>query len=162
MVQRKMLRLILNARRRTVPANSSNDSISGDVENDANEVDMLEPWPDFLRRTAQWTREQLGRAGLKQWIVQWRQKKWEWAAKLAMPGNDKWSAVATLWQPLIHSSCPRGRKQARPKKRWEEDIVDYLGKAYPEDGRPWHKVARDIEWWLSKTDEFSIEQQIHE
>ncbi len=46
-----------------------------------------------------------------------------------------------------------------PRKDGRKDFVDYLGTAYPEDGRPWHKVAQDMECWLSKTDEFSIDEQ---
>ena len=54
--------------------------------------------------------------------------KRDWAAKLVESGVDKWSARATLWQSLLHSSVPCGRRQARPKKRWEQDVADYVFK----------------------------------
>ena len=152
-LQRKMLRMVLNARRRTVtPGSSSNDSSAAKDENDAAE---FESWPDFLKRTAQWTDEQLEKANLCQWSVQWRRIKWKWAAKLADAENSKWSAVATMWQPLLHSRFPCGRLQARPKKRWEQDIVDFLASNCPEESKKWTELAKDQGWWLSRTEAFA-------
>ena len=154
-LQRKMLRMVLNARRRVICTGSSDASASADISDQDSDTSNLEPWVDFLRRTAQWTDEQLQKAGLSQWIVAWKKKKWQWAAKLMKDDADKWSVRATLWQPLLHSSAPRGRKQARPKKRWEQDFVDYLKNAWPENDRNWHELARDEEWWMSQTEAFA-------
>ena len=148
-----MLRMVMCARRRTLPSSSSGSSTEHD---DGDEEDghpqLLESWPDFLRRTAQWTDEQLGKAGLNNWVATWRSRKWKWAAQVAAESNRKWSAVATRWQPLLHSKCQCGRRQARPKKRWDQDFVEYLERALPGDARPWHELARDAQWWLQQTE----------
>ncbi len=157
-VQRKMLRMVLNAKRWTVSADSSNEPSGGDEteSKDESETQVLEPWPDFLKRTVKWTEEQLEKAGVDEWIAIWRARKWRWAAKVAAVDNQKWSAVATWWQPLLHSSCQRGRRQARPKKRWEQDFIDYLSEAYPQEVRPWYEVAGDQERWLARVEEFAV------
>ena len=67
-LQRKMLRLVLNAKRRPVVATTSSET---DKDEEDSEADELEPWRDFLRRTAQWTDEELEKAKLKKWTVQW-------------------------------------------------------------------------------------------
>ena len=72
-------------------------------------------------------------------------------------GADKWSGRATLWQPLLHSSSSRGRVQARPKKRWEQDFADYVAKTFPQDDKRWQDLARDKEWWLAAIDKFASE-----
>ena len=54
-----MLRMVLNARRRRATPEPSLDS---DPEVEDIKGDLLEPWPDFFRRTAQWTEEQLSKA----------------------------------------------------------------------------------------------------
>ena len=59
-------------------------------------------------------------------------RQWTWALKLADPESSKWSAVATKWHPPLHSGTTCGRRQARPKKRWDQDIVDYLARVQPE------------------------------
>ena len=84
-----------------------------------------------------------------------KRKKWVWAANLMEKGVAKWSAIATLWQPLLHSSVPRGRRQARPKKRWEQDLVDYVAKARPQPDKSWQDLARDSDWWEAEADRFA-------
>ena len=108
-----------------------------------------------MRRTAQWTEQQLEKAGLKQWTVQWKARKWRWAAALLQSENSKWSAKATLWQPELHSSALRGRRQARPKKRWEQDFVDYIRNILPEADSTWQDLAKDRQWWLAETEKFA-------
>ena len=151
-VQRKMLRMVLNARRRTVAPGSSSDQ---DVEEEESEVDELETWQDFLERTAQWTDEQLQKANLCQWTESCRKKKWQWACKMVSEEDSKWSIVSTLWCPFLHSNHRCGRRQARPKKRWDQDIIDYLKEARPDDADQWHELAKDKSWWLSHTDDFA-------
>ena len=60
---------------------------------------------------------------------------------------NKWSAISTRWQPLIHTKGPKGRAQARPRKRWEQDIVEYLAQALPVAGISWQQVALNEESW---------------
>eukprot|EP00973_Karenia_brevis_P094805 12424261-Karenia_brevis.AAC.1 len=59
--QRKMMRLILNAKRRKLHSSSDEDE---DAEaNEDLDREELEPWPEFLRRTARWAEEHLQAAG---------------------------------------------------------------------------------------------------
>ena len=113
--QRKMLRLILNAKRRKV---YSTDDAEGEAD-----TEKLEEWSEFLRRAARLAEEQLQSAGVKEWLQISKQRKAAWAAKLERQ-PDKWSARATLWCPLLHSSSKRGRPQAHPCKRWSDDFKD--------------------------------------
>ena len=158
-LQRKMLRMVLNAKRRILtPEPSSATDVEADKddgEDEYSEPDELEPWQEFLQRTARWTEEQLDKANLQQWTVQWRRRKWAWAAKLLDKDNHKWSAVATKWQPLLHTDGPCGRRHARPKRRWEQDFVDYLRVACPSELRHWHELAADQNWWESHSETFA-------
>ena len=156
-LQRKMLRMVLNARRHTVHSSTSGASVSAEAADHESDASYLEPWSDFLRRTAQWTDQQLKDAGLSQWTVQAKRRKWKWAAQLMDNAANKWSAIATQWQPLLHSSHPRCRRPARPKKRWEQDLVDYIKKVLPESGSFWQDAARDKNWWLGETERFANE-----
>jgi hypothetical protein len=151
-VQRKMLRMVLNAKRRVLSTTTDGNSSSTD---DSSETDHLEPWPDFLKRTAKWTEEQLEKADIEEWSVQWRRRKWKWALRLANTAHDKWSVAATKWQPLVHSKYLCGRRQARPKRRWEQDFVDFLKSARPEESQDFLKVAQEGKWWLSHADSFA-------
>ena len=140
-----------------VAASTEDSEKEGEEDAKGSEIELeLEPWADFLKRTAQWTEEQLEKANLCQWTAQWRRRQWHWASKLMDKANNKWSAVATKWEPLIHSSCPSGRLQARPKKRWEQDFRDYLRVALPDEKRHWHELAADTKWWDSQCESFVL------
>ncbi len=153
-VQRKMLRMVLNAKRWKLEATSSQESEGAELD-EADDTDALEPWSDFLKRTARWTEEQLSKAGQKEWLAVWRERQWKWAGKLMTKDTHKWSSVATLWQPLIHSGGPRGRAQARPKKRWNQDFVDFMEREFPDRRGEWHAMARNDEEWASLGEQFA-------
>ena len=100
-VQRRMLRLVLNSRRRRVQlsdtSQESDDGGIGEEEGHDEQLHLLEPWHEFLRRTACSTEEQLKAAGQKEWLTIWRTRQWNWARKLVNEDSHKWSATATKW-----------------------------------------------------------------
>lgn len=148
-----MLRMVLNAKRWRLEVTSSQGSACAD-EDDDQEVDFLESWPKFLKRTARWTESQLKEAGQSEWLDIWKRRQWAWAGKLATRDAEKWSATATLWQPLLHSSQPRGRPRARPRKRWEQDIVSFLVQEAPGNHDRWYLQAQDQRRWSELADKF--------
>ena len=147
--------MVLNAKRRTICSSSSSTTDDDKEEDEESEPKELEPWPVFLKRTARWTEDQLEKANLQQWTAQWRKRKWTWAAKLLEHGDRKWSSIATMWQPLLHASGPCGRRQARPKRRWEQDFLEYLQATCPNETTHWHELAADRKWWGAHTEAFA-------
>ena len=107
--QRKMLRMVLHAKRRRTAGNTGDDNV--------------EPWAEFLQRSAKWVEQKLQDTGQQEWLDIWRQRQKKWDQKLAAR-KQRWSAVATLWNPLLHSSSRRGRAKARPVKRWKEQLEE--------------------------------------
>ena len=125
------------------------------TDNDENATEdeaVLEPWPEFLKRTARWTEEQLKVAGQSEWLTTWRTRQWRWAHKLVTHEESKWSAIATHWNPLLHSDAPRRRAQARPRKRWIQDIGDFL-EAKTHNSESWMLLALDEETWMSNAND---------
>ena len=138
-IQRKMPRMVLNAKRRVIHTDQADSST--DTSDHDSVSSTLEPWVEFLRRTARWIDEQLQKAGLSQWIVLWKRRKWQWAGQILRDNNDKWSRRAMLWQPWVHSKIVCGRRQARPEKRWEDDFVKHIDKISPVHGKDWIGLA---------------------
>ena len=123
----------------------SNDGI--EAEEDEEQLYLLEPWHDFLSRTSRWSEEHLKAAGQKEWLTIWRARQWNWATRLVNDDSQKWSATATQWQPPLHCWKPSGRLQARPRKRWEQDLVDFLAFWKPGSRETWQELAaRPSEW----------------
>ena len=107
-----------------------------------------------MKCTAQWTEEELKKANIEEWSAQWRRRKWKWDVKLADPENGKWSATITKWQPWLHSQYLCSRRQARPKRRWDQDFLDYL-KSDGTQTKEWFHLAREKKWWTAQTDAFA-------
>ena len=128
--QRKMLRLILGSRRK--PSVTED----GDVES----------WVDWLRRTTHEAEDRLAKLNMDDWITIHRQKKLEWARKLAMEESITWAGRLAEWQPDHFTYT---RRQARPRRRWSDDICDSL-KAIGVD-KDWMNALRDDAVWCLLT-----------
>ena len=150
--QRKMMRMILNAKRRTLALESCSEHSKEDGRSSYEEQEVLEPWPEFLKRTAEAADRQAKNAGILEWSVACRRRKWKWAQGLLTTGNSKWSSVATSWKPTLHSSVPANRSRSRPKKRWTDDIELFIKKKFPEERRPWQELAKDLQWWRKSSE----------
>lgn len=128
-------------------SNDSNDrnDINSDVDSqstddvdsttcDANNLDDLgptadedlEPWPDFIKRATRVAEESIQKLGIEEWTVALYKRKWRWANRIASHSSDRWTRLAAEWQPELHDGRPTIRKQARPRRRWEDDITLFL------------------------------------
>lgn len=155
--QRKMLRMVLGVKRRVEETNSS-DSGSNDTnegQSEASTEGALEPWSDFLARTAKLVEDRLAAAGEEEWRKTWCRRKCHWAGRLARTERHKWSHTALIWNPSLHRQTGGRRAQARPHKRWDEDFAKVL--QYRGVIKPWLEVAQDRKVWESFEEDFVLQ-----
>eukprot|EP00973_Karenia_brevis_P041109 5688248-Karenia_brevis.AAC.1 len=70
-----------------------------------------------------------------------------------MSGN-RWAYKALNWDPVTKPTTP-GRKQARPKKRWNTDICKFLLEQGLEiEGNSWQSLAKNPETWNALENDF--------
>jgi hypothetical protein len=84
--------------------------------------------------TNKWIRQV---SGVQDIVEHIKKQKWRWSGHIARMQDNRWTKLATEW-------IPRGTKRlrARPKTRWEDDIMKMLGVT-------WGRVARDRQVWKS-------------
>ena len=145
-MQRKMLRMVLGSRRRLaraedVEATSSDRPASEDNDDEDSSQCELEPWKDFLKRVTYLAEERATAAGLNEWLTTWRRKQWRWAPD----DHKKWSNTALHWCPELHASRSNVRAQARPKKKWTDDLHGYLSDLGIT--QPWVDLAQMGDIW---------------
>ena len=58
--------------------------------------------------------------------------KWKLALRIATSPSERWLKKAAGWCPDLSSRYITNRAIGRPKKRWEDDINDFLKQAYEE------------------------------
>ena len=156
-VQRCMLRMVIGAKRRILKEfeGASSESVSEEAgEDDDGDEALLEPWPDFLTRTARLAEEKLEDAGQAEWLELWRRRQWKWAARLVVSEQHIWACKTLLWDPVVHSRRPASRAQSRPRKRWSSDFCQFL--EHEGVTTPWDQYVKDPQAWLSMEDSFVI------
>ena len=121
--QRKMLRMIMGNGRRRLD--------DGEIE----------PWIDWLKRTARAAEQSLETVGCNEWTSTVRKRQWKWAGRVAQMSSNRWAHVALHWTPQWSRGC---RAQARPRMRWEDRIKRFLSSMSIEGG--WHEVAKTPQW----------------
>jgi hypothetical protein len=89
-------------------------------------------------------------AKLKDWIVEQRKRKWEWAGHCARRDDNRWTRRMLDFQ--LKSQRPRGR----PKARWQYDIMKFVEHIeLVEKGETWIELSQSRDVWKSLCDSFT-------
>ena len=131
-VQRKMLRIVFGSRRRQFTeegASRSTSSIASDSNSSSGEHPDLEPWADWLQRTARKLEELCRKLHVRDWVEAHRNAASKWLGQL-QEGKDSWARRALEWELF-----GRTRRAARPRSRWADSW------AYAAPPTPWGRVA---------------------
>eukprot|EP00973_Karenia_brevis_P027228 3756343-Karenia_brevis.AAC.1 len=99
--------------------------------------DTLEPWVEWVRRCTHEAEQQLERLCIQDWVSMQRERKWNWACKLANDVDSKWSKKALNWDPSKDARYHAHRRQSRPHKRWSDDINEHLSKQLGDQEMAW-------------------------
>ena len=147
-----MLRAVLGAKRHVIATSTSSAASDLSAGSHSSEDQELEPWPEFLRRTAMMADAQLQKCNLSDWCTLWRQRQWRWAGNLVQRSRHKWSYRALLWEPLVDCSGGGWRARARPRKRWDDDFKEVIQR----QGKDchWSVVAAQAGEWQRLEAEF--------
>ena len=147
--QRKMLRLILGTgRRKIVRVMLDSDSSNSDSElpeSESTESEMsVEPWTEWITRVTHTAELAAAKAGVRDWVVDQRRRKWQWAGHIARRSDGRWGRKVLDW-------CPHGcRSRGRPVTRWTDALSEYFKVNLDSDINPedyWKPQALDREIW---------------
>jgi len=170
--QRRMLRLVVGTTRRrerpkqmdkkhdgstmSTMCNTHGDEDTFDVSMlmTTPENDVLEPWQDFLRRSNQIAETHARRSGIEEWTTRYLRKKWRWASRIAGHSRDRWTKLATSWEPEFDERRCAIRHHARPRRRWDHEIGAYLQHNEVHKQTHWMHLAQDTDKWHATESKF--------
>ena len=171
--QRRMLRMILGTPRRRLQhagTQPPNDHSSDDINSNTSQSppldhlitlpdeEALEPWPDFIKRATRQAEAMTTKMIMEECAVTFWRRKWRWARRVATQARQRWSRLASTWDPEIADRRPTGRKQGRQRKRWDDDITMFLNTHtddLPPDCPPdWLQVAQRGTLWQHLEESF--------
>ena len=131
----------------------SDTSFRQDTDEEIDTADIEEEeWIEYMKRS---TDEAMERMKVQCWIKTPRRMKWRLAMRIASLPEERWVMKASGWNTELSTKYKTYRAVGRPKKRWEDEINNFLRPERTEDERSnvkknnneWIKTAKDQEGW---------------
>ena len=111
----------------------SEDDVDSGVtfdEDSEKQIDTIEiaeeDWIEHLKRSTVNALDKMERAKIRCWNRTYKKKKWKLALRIATSPSERWLKEAAEWSPDLSPRFKTNRAIGRPRRRWEDDINDFL------------------------------------
>ena len=115
---------------------------------------ILEPWDVWIKRATHTAEARLEKLQILSWNETIRRRRWNWLRHISQLDASRWAKILLHWKPIEHTAttrCGTYRRQARPRKRWTDDLLEYLTckgydrntvlKQMPSDKKVWEQLG---------------------
>ena len=75
--------------------------------------------------------------------------KWKLALRIATSPSERWLNKAAEWNPDLSSRYGTNRAIGRPRKRWEDDINEFLKQEFEENENPIESSNQTNKTWIN-------------
>ena len=94
--------------------------------------------------------------------------KWKLALRIATSPSERWLKKAAEWNPDLSSRYRTNRATGRPRKRWEDDINEFLKQEFEENenenpiersnqtNKNWINIAKDWRRWALSEENYTL------
>ena len=122
-------------------------------------------WIEYSKRSTYIAVERMRTAKIPCWIETHRRMKWRVAMRLASLPDERWAKRAAEWNPGLSIKHQIYRPVGRPKKRWEDEINDFLKPEETEETKgnevfknngTMLKVAKNRERWKAMETGYAV------
>ena len=112
-----------------------------------------EEWIEYIKRSTDEAIEKMENAKIRCWNKTHKRMKWRLALRIASLPSERWIVKAAEWNPELSLKYKTYRATGRPRRRWEDDINEFLKPERTEDeisdverkNNEWIKTAKDQE-----------------
>lgn len=138
-----------------------------DSEKDIDTIEIEEEdWIDYIKRSTADALDKMERAKIRCWNKTHKKMKWKLALRIATSPSERWLKKAADWNPETSSKYMTSRSIGRPKKRWEDDINDFLKQIYDETKKEetrenkisWISAANDRKEWSRLEEKYTLQK----
>ena len=129
-----------------------------------------EDWVEYIKRSTEEAMEKMESAKIRCWNKT-QKMKWKLALRIATSPIDRWLRKAAEWNPELSTRYWITRAIGRPRKRWEDDINEFLKHEFEDTKYPiesnnqtnktWISIAKDRGNWalLEETYTMTVEER---
>ena len=124
-------------------------------EDSEKEIDTIEieeeDWIDYIKRSIAEALDKMERAKIRCWNRTHKKMKWKLALRIATSPSERWLKKAAEWNPELSSRYRTNRAIGRPRKRWEDDINDFLKQNLDEkeNEEPIERKSQNNNIWIN-------------
>ena len=153
----------------------SKDDVDSEVtfdEDSDKEMDTIEieeeDWIEYIKRSIVDALDKMERAKIRCWN-RTQKMKWILALRIATSPSGRWlKKKAAEWNPDLSSRYRTNRAIGRPRKRWEDDINDFLKQVLEEkeneepierriqNNNNWINIAKDWRRWALQEGKYTM------
>ena len=85
-----------------------------------------ENWIDYIKSSTEEAIDKMDDAKIRCWIKTHERIKWRMALRIARSPSERWMVRAAEWNTELSSRYKTYRAIGRPRRRWEDDINEFL------------------------------------
>ena len=119
----------------------------------------------FMERSTKEAEDHMKKMKTPCWIETHRRLKWRMAMRIASLPKERWTSKIIDWNPGLDIKIRANRSVGKPKKRWEDDINEFLRAEETEEAKgndlkkqlhyTWKTHAKKHKEWKAKEDKFA-------
>ena len=104
----------------------SDVSFQDEVDEEIDATENEEDWIEFIKRSTKEAEEHMEKLKIPCWIEVHRRTKWRKARRIVFVNEQRWNRRVFDWHPGLDTSIKTRRQEGRPKRRWEDDLNEFL------------------------------------
>ena len=156
-------------------SNTHNDQDSDiSFENDTDDdIDTTvleeEEWINYIRRSTDEAMEKMENAKIRFWKKTHKRMTWRLALRIASQPSERWLVKAAEWNSELSSRCKTNRAIGKPRRRWADDINEFLKLAEDETenffesdnkyNKSWINAAEDRGRWTLLENDHTMQKK---
>ena len=110
-------------------SNKDQDSDVSFQEEADEEIDATEneqDWVELIKKSTKEAEEHKENYKISCWIEVHRRSKWRMARRIVSLPEKRWNRRVFDWHPGLDTTTRTRRQVARPKRRWEDDLNEFM------------------------------------
>ena len=133
-------------------------SFQEDIDEAIDTTEKEEDWIEYIKRSTKEAEEYMKKMKMLCWIethrrlechrlpIIWsRAKKWRMESKIASLPEERWTRKIFDWHPGLDDRINTRRMVGRPKRRWEDDINEFIK---PGDTKEKYDLMKNNNWMM--------------
>ena len=141
----------------------SDASFQEEADEEIDATENEEEWIECIKRSTKEAEEHMEKHKIPCWIELHRRAKWRMARRIVFLSDKRWNKRVFDLHPGLDRSIRAGRQIGRPKRRWEDDLNDFLKmegsqertKSDLMNNNSWMAEAKKYKEWKDKEESFA-------